>query len=48
MASLIDTHVQNTGIRPETVVADSRYGAVENLLIRDGINIKAHMPTAHY
>jgi IS5 family transposase len=39
MTSLVDTHRVNTGIQPGTVVADSQYGTIENLL--------AHMPAVH-
>ncbi len=33
MASLIDIHQDNTGYQVETVVADSKYGTVENFLV---------------
>jgi transposase len=48
MASLIDAHALNTGTQPETVVADSQYGTIENLLICHDRHIKAHMPTVHH
>lgn len=48
MASLIDAHAQNTGTQPETVVADSQYGTIENLLICHDRHIKAHMPTVYH
>jgi transposase len=45
MASLVDTHRANTGIQPGTVVADSQYGTIENLLACHDQKIAAHMPT---
>lgn len=44
MVSLIDAHTVNTGIRPETVVADSQYGTIDNLLICHDQHIAPHMP----
>jgi transposase len=32
MTSLIDAHTKNTLMQPDTVVADSQYGTIENLL----------------
>jgi hypothetical protein len=32
MASLIDDHTANTLTKPDTVVADSKYGTIDNLL----------------
>ena len=48
MASLIDVHALNTGTQLQTVVADSQYGTIENLLVCHDRNIKAHMPTVHH
>ena len=47
MTSLVDTHRVNTGIQPGTVVADSQYGTIENLLACHDKKISAHMPTVH-
>lgn len=44
MEALVDIHASNTGMKPETVVADSKYGTIENLLACHDGNIKAHMP----
>ena len=44
MASLIDDHTTNTLIKPNTVIADSKYGTIENLLECSDRGIKAHMP----
>jgi uncharacterized protein (UPF0179 family) len=40
--SLIDTHEKNTGTTVETVVADSKYGSIENYLACRDRGIKAH------
>lgn len=47
MTSLIDAHTANTGIEPGTVVADSQYGTIENLLTCHDRNLQPHMPTVH-
>jgi len=44
MTTLVDIHASNTGIEPETVVADSKYGTIENLLVCRDRQMKAHMP----
>jgi transposase len=44
MTSLIDSHTTNTLIKPDKVVADSKYGTIENLLECYDREIKAHMP----
>ncbi len=44
MASLIDIHQDNTGYQVETVVADSKYGTVENFLVCNDRGVSAHMP----
>jgi hypothetical protein len=44
MLPLIGRHHLNTGIRAETVVADSKYGTVENFLACHDRGIEAHMP----
>ena len=47
MASLVDQHEQLTGVTIDTVVADSKYGTIENFLDCHDRNIKAHMPDLH-
>jgi len=42
MQSLIDKHQENTGRTLETVVADSKYGTIENYLSCHDREIKAH------
>jgi transposase len=44
MTSLIDVHTVNTLIKPDTVIADSKYGTIENLLECHDRGINAHMP----
>jgi transposase len=44
MASLIDAHHDNTGYQVETVVADSKYGTVDNFLECSERGINAHIP----
>jgi hypothetical protein len=44
MASLIDSHTAHTLIRPDTVVADSQYGTIENLLFCHDKEMNPHMP----
>ena len=44
MTSLIDIHTTNTTTQPDTVVADSQYGTIENLLECHDRGINAHMP----
>lgn len=44
MTTLVDIHASNTGTEPETVVADSKHGTMENLLVCRDRQIKAHMP----
>jgi transposase len=41
---LLDRHHLNTGIKAETVVADSKYGTVENFLACHDRGVEAHMP----
>jgi len=45
MEFLVDTHRTNTGVEPGTVVADSQYGTIENLLACHDKYISPHMPT---
>lgn len=41
---MIETHHQNTQKAVDTVVADSRYGKIDNYLLCGDIGIKAHIP----
>ena len=45
MVPLMDGHQENTGIKTETVVADSKYGTIDNLLTCKDRDVKPHMPT---
>jgi hypothetical protein len=47
MASLIDAHAVNSGIQPGTVIADSQYGTIENLLACHDKQRSPHMPAVH-
>jgi hypothetical protein len=44
MESLIDTHQDNTGYLAETVVADSKYGTMDNFLECSECGVSAHIP----
>jgi len=44
MISLLESHHLSTGIKADTVVADSKYGTVENFLACCDRGIEAHMP----
>jgi hypothetical protein len=44
MILLLESHHLNTGIKAETVVADSKYGTVENFLACHDRGVEAHMP----
>jgi len=44
MVPLLESHHLNTGIRAETVVADSKYGTIENFLGCHDRRVEAHMP----
>jgi len=41
---LLDSHQENTGKKAETVVADSKYGTIENYLACYDRGVKAHIP----
>jgi hypothetical protein len=41
---LVESHHQNTDRRAETVVADSKYGTVENFLACSELGVEAHIP----
>jgi len=44
MIPLLESHHLNTGIKADTVVADSKYGTVENFLACCDRGVEAHMP----
>lgn len=44
LKDMIETHEQNTRVKAETVVADSKYGSMDNYLLCHDLGIKAHMP----
>jgi transposase len=44
MVPLLESHHLNTGIEADTVVADSKYGTVENFLACHDRGVEAHMP----
>ena len=44
MIPLLESHHLNTGIRADTVVADSKYGTIENFLACHDRGVEAHMP----
>jgi transposase len=44
MIPLLESHHLNTGVKADTVVADSKYGTVENFLACYDRGVEAHMP----
>jgi len=44
MISLLESHHLNTGLKADTVVADSKYGTIDNFLDCHDRGIEAHMP----
>jgi len=44
MIPLLESHHLNTGVKADTVVADSKYGTIENFLACDDRGVEAHMP----
>ena len=44
MLPLLENHEETTGITAETVVADSKYGTIDNFLACHDQGIKAHIP----
>ena len=44
MVPLLESHHANTGRGAETVVADSKYGTVENFLACHDLGVRAHIP----
>jgi transposase len=45
LKEMIDTHKDNTHTDLDTVVADSRYGTIENFLLCHDLGVKAHIPS---
>ncbi|NOY52709.1 MAG: IS1182 family transposase [Deltaproteobacteria bacterium] len=45
MISLLDTHQENTRVQADTIVADSKYGTIQNLLACKDRGVAPHMPT---
>lgn len=44
MLPLLEKHEATTGIKADTVVADSKYGTIDNYLACHDLGVKAHMP----
>ena len=44
MVALLESHQLNTGVKADTVVADSKYGTIENFLACHDRGVEAHMP----
>jgi uncharacterized protein (UPF0179 family) len=44
MVPLLESHHSNTGVMAETVVADSKYGTIDNFLACHDRGLKAHIP----
>jgi hypothetical protein len=44
MVPLLEGHHSNTGRRAEVVVADSKYGTIDNFLVCSDLEVKAHVP----
>ena len=47
MTALMDTHADNTGRTAKTIVADSKYGTIENFLACYDRGVAAHIPDLH-
>jgi transposase len=45
LKEIIDTHKDNTHTDLDTVVADSRYGTIDNFLLCYDLGVKAHIPS---
>jgi transposase len=45
LKEMIDIHQQNTGTKPEAIVADTKYGTIENYLHYHDQGIKTHIPS---
>jgi transposase len=44
MLPLLEKHEATTGIKADTIVADSKYGTIDNYLACHDLGVKAHMP----
>jgi len=44
LVPLLESHHMNTGVRADTVVADTKYGTIENFLACHDRGVQAHMP----
>jgi transposase len=44
MTALMDSHQENTGVKAETVVADSKYGTIDNYVACSDRGVRAHVP----
>ena len=45
LKNMIDIHQQNTGTKPDTIVADTKYGTIDNYLHYHDQGIKTHIPS---
>lgn len=45
LEEIVNSHEKNTHKKPDTVVADSKYGKIDNFLRLSDLDIKAHMPS---
>lgn len=45
LTEMIETHKDNTRKEVDTVVADSRYGTIDNFLLCHDLGVKAHIPS---
>ena len=45
LKEMIDTHEQNTEKSVDTVVADTKYGKIDNFLLCSDLGIRAHIPS---
>jgi len=45
LKEMIGIHQQNTGIKPDTIVADTKYGTIDNYLHYYDEGIKTHIPS---
>ena len=45
LQEMIETHKENTQTEVDTVVADSRYGTIDNFLLCHDLGVKAHIPS---
>lgn len=48
LEQMLVEHEQNTQNSPDTLVADSRYGKIENFLLCHDLAVKAHMPSLEH